>query len=333
VWERTRAGAASTMAAMRAFGIDEFGSWGCFDDLPEPEPEAADVRVRVHAAAVNPLDWSIASGRLHARVKEEVRRRFPMALGMDLSGVVEQVGPDVSGLAVGDEVFGLPGKPFFGSGAFAELAVATAGSVARKPPAIDHVGAAAIPMAAMTALTAMDIADPQPGQTVLVVRAAGGVGSFVVQLAALRGATVIAVARSANAGYLRGLGASDVIDYERSDAVYPSEVDALVDLLGDRHQLPRLLAGVRRGGRAALVSALPHDLLAERQIEAEYVMAVCTTERLEGIATLVATGQLRLPAIRTYPLEQAAEALAEMQRGHVRGKLVLTIQVVGGGGS
>src|SRR5262249_32580272 len=99
---------------MRAFGIADFGSWGHFDDLPEPLPEAADVRVRVRAAGVNPVDWNIASGKLHSRVKEEVRKRLPIALGMDLSGVVEAVGTDVTGLAVGDEVFGLPGKPFFG---------------------------------------------------------------------------------------------------------------------------------------------------------------------------------------------------------------------------
>jgi NADPH:quinone reductase-like Zn-dependent oxidoreductase len=310
---------------MRAFGIDEFGSWGCFDDLPLPAPEAADVRVRVRAAGVNPVDWNIASGRLHPRVKEEVRKRLPLALGMDLSGVVEEVGAEVRGLAAGDEVFGLPGKPFFGCGSFAELVVASATSVALKPPALDHLGAAAIPMAAMTALSAMDLVDPQPGETVLLVRAAGGVGSFAVQMAALRGARVIAVARSVNADYLRGLGAADVIDYERDDAVYPYDVDVLVDLLGDRDQLPRLLAGVRRGGRAACVRVPPEDVLTDRQIKADMIMAACTTQRLDSIASLIATGQMKLPAIRAYPLHQAAEALAEVQRGHVRGKLVVTV--------
>ncbi|HXM58270.1 MAG TPA: NADP-dependent oxidoreductase [Candidatus Dormibacteraeota bacterium] len=310
---------------MRAFGIVDFGSAGVFDDLPEPELETTDVRVRVRAAGVNPLDADMASGRLHRRPKEEVRKRFPLALGMDLSGVVEAVGADVQGLAVGDEVFGLPGKPFFGCGAFAELAVASAATVARKPPEIDHVGAAAMPMAAMTALTAMDLVDPQPGETVLVVRAAGGVGSFAVQMAALRGATVLAVARSANADYLRDLGAAGLIDYERDDAVYPSDVDVLVDLLGDREQLPRLLAGVRPGGRAACVTVPPEDVLTDRRITAQTIMAMCTTERLGSVAGLVAGGRMRLPAIRTYTLDRAADALAEVRRGHVRGKLVVTV--------
>lgn len=310
---------------MRAFGIDDFGSWAGFDDLPEPIPEATDVRVRVQAAGVNPVDWNIASGRLHPRVKEEVRKRFPLALGMDLSGVVDEVGAEVKGLAVGDEVFGLPGKPFFGCGSFAELAVVAATSVAVKPPAIDHVGAAAIPMAAMTALTAIDIVDPQPGDTVLMIRAAGGVGSFAVQMATLRGATVHAVARSANADYLRGLGAAEVIDYEQDDAVYPAEVDILVDLLGDRAQLPRLLARVRRGGRAACVTPPPDDVVSDRQIKAEMIMAVCTTPRLESVADLIASGRMKLPAIRTYSLDRGAEALAEIRQGHVRGKLVVTV--------
>src|SRR2546423_9951797 len=111
---------------MRAFGIADFGAWHHFDDLPAPAPEATDVLVRVRAAGVNPVDWNIASGKLHSRVKEEVRGRLPFALGMDLSGVVVAAGADVRGLAAGDEVFGLPGKPFFGCGAFAELAVASA---------------------------------------------------------------------------------------------------------------------------------------------------------------------------------------------------------------
>jgi NADPH:quinone reductase-like Zn-dependent oxidoreductase len=171
----------------------------------------------------------------------------------------------------------------------------------------------------------MDVVEPQRGEMVLIVRAAGGVGSFAVQMAVLRGATVLTVARSANAGYLRGLGAAGVIDYEREDAVYPADVDVLIDLLGDRDQLPRLLAMVRRGGRAACVRVPPEDMLSERQITAEMIMAGCSTERLDGVAGLVASGQVRLPAISTYPLERAADALAEMQRGHVRGKLVVTV--------
>src|SRR2546430_160542 len=188
---------------MRAFGIADFGAWHHFDDLPAPAPEATDVLVRVRAAGVNPVDWNIASGKLHSRVKEEVRGRLPFALGMDLSGV----------------------------------------------------------------------------------------------------------------------GPADVMDYERSDAAYPNDVDVLVDLLGDRQQLPGLLRRVRRGGRAAVVRVPPEDVLSDRQITAETIMAVCTTERLTSVASLVASGRMQLPAIRTYPLRDAAEAPDEGRRGHVRGQL------------
>jgi NADPH:quinone reductase-like Zn-dependent oxidoreductase len=313
---------------MRAFALDDFGDDGSVRDLPEPEPGAGDVRIRVRAAGVNPLDAAIAKGRVHPRVKEVIQQRFPLVLGMDLSGVVERVGTDVGSVAAGDEVYGLPGKPFFGSGAFAELAVASALTIARKPASIDHECAAAVPMGAITAMTAMDIADPRSGDTVLVVRAAGGVGSFVVQMAAARGARVIAVARGVNAGYLADLGAAEVIDYERADpveAVGPGGVDVLVDLLGGRASLERLLGVVRDGGRAACVNRPPEDVLAARSISAEVIMAAASTERLAHVARLLDEGSLRLPAIQAFPLERTGEALRESERGHVRGKLVVTV--------
>jgi NADPH:quinone reductase-like Zn-dependent oxidoreductase len=313
---------------MRAFALDEFGDAGSVRELPDPELDAGDVRIRVRAAGVNPLDAAIARGRIHQRVKEVIQQRFPLVLGMDMSGVVDRVGAGVRTVAAGDEVYGLPGKPFFGSGAFAELAVASALTIARKPQSVGHEGAAAVPMAAMTAMTALDIADPGPGDTVLVVRAAGGVGSFVVQMAAGRGARVIAVARGVNAGYLTGLGAAEVIDYERADpveAVGPNGVDVLVDLLGGRASLERLLGVVRAGGRAACVSRPPEEVLAARGISAEVIMAEASTDRLGRVARLLDEGALRLPAIRTFPLERAADALRESERGHVRGKLVVTV--------
>jgi NADPH2:quinone reductase len=205
--------------------------------------------------------------------------------------------------------------------------VASALTIAAKPASVDHCAAAAVPMAAMTALTAMDITLPAEGDTVLVVRAAGGVGSFAVQMAAARGARVIAVARAANAEYLRGLGAAEVIDYEVADPVdvvrsgYPGGVDVLIDLLGGRPGLDRLLGVVRDGGRAACVSGPPDDLLAGRGIAAGVIMAEVTSDRLAAVARLLDEGA----AVRVFPLEQALEALQESGRGHVRGKLVLAI--------
>jgi NADPH:quinone reductase len=316
---------------MRAFALDDFGGSATLRYMPAPMPEEGDVRVRVMAAGVNPLDSAIARGAISPRVKEVMRARLPLVLGMDVSGIVDLLGPGVNTVAVGDEVYGLPGKPFFGCGTFADLAVVSASTIAHKPASLCHREAAAVPMAAMTALTAMDIVQPLEGETVLVVRAAGGVGSFVVQMCAARGAHVIAVARAANADYLRGLGATQVIDYERTDptmaaaALHPGGLDVLVDLLGGRDALTRLLGVVREGGRVACVSKPPDDLLAAQRIRAEVIMAVATTDRLAQVARLLDTGALRLPAIRSLPLDRALEALEESGRGHVRGKLVLTL--------
>jgi len=316
---------------MRGFALDDFGATGSVRDLPEPLLEEGDVRVRVRAAGVNPLDWAIATGAVHRRVKEAMQGRFPLVLGMDLSGTVERVGPGVRTVAVGDEVYGLPGKPFFGGGSFAELAVVSALTIAPKPASLPHRDAAAVPMAAMTALAAMDIALPGDGDTALIVRAAGGVGSFAVQMAAARGARVIAVARGVNATYLRGLGAAEVIDYERADPVdemrsrHPGGVDVLIDLLGARGGLERLLGAVRDGGRVACVTAVPDALVAARGIAAQTIVADASSERLAEVARLLDEGTLRLPAIRSFPLERAAEALFECGRRHVRGKLVLTV--------
>jgi NADPH:quinone reductase len=316
---------------VRAFVLDDFGGTASVREVPEPKAGAGDVRVRVRAAGVNPLDGAIAAGSISSRVKEVLRERLPLVLGMDVSGVVDQVGPGVDGVVPGDHIYGLPGKPFFGSGTFAELAVVSAATVAPKPETVEHGDAAAVPMAAMTALTAMDVVEPRAGETVLIVRAAGGVGSFAVQLAAARGAHVIAVARGVNAGYLRELGAAEVIDYERADPVEVvaaqagGGVDVLVDLLGGRAALARLLGVVREGGRVACVSPAPADALAARSLSAEVIMALATTERLAHVAHLLDQGRLRLPAIRRLPLEQAFQALVESLKGHVRGKLVLTL--------
>jgi NADPH:quinone reductase-like Zn-dependent oxidoreductase len=316
---------------MRAFALDDFGGSATLRDMPAPMPEEGDVRVRVLAAGVNPLDSAIARGAISPRVKEAMRARLPLVLGMDVSGIVDLLGPGVDTVAVGDEVYGLPGKPFFGCGTFADLAVVSASTIAHKPASLCHREAAAVPMAAMTALTAMDIVQPLEGETVLVVRAAGGVGSFVVQMCAARGAHVIGVARAANVDYVRGLGAAEVIDYERTDpalaaaAHHPEGLDVVVDLLGGREALTRLLGVVREGGRVACVSRPPEDVVAARRIRAEVIMAVATTDRLARVARLLDTGELRPPEIRSLPLDRALEALEESGRGHVRGKLVLTL--------
>jgi NADPH:quinone reductase len=187
---------------MRAFAVDTFGAPGSVHSVAIPQPDPGHVLVEVHAAGVNVMDPMYTAGW----IKDYMEHRFPLVPGIDLSGVVQSVGPDVTGFAVGDEVFGVSAKPFVGEGTFAEYSSVPASGLAHKPAGLSHAEAAALPHAALTALAAVDAADPQAGQVVLVVGATGGVGTIASQLAADRGASVVAVTPARRApsrlGYL-----------------------------------------------------------------------------------------------------------------------------------
>src|SRR5215212_7856978 len=177
---------------MRAITLESFDSAPTLQDIPTPQIAPNEVLVRVHASSVNPIDGAIAAGML----KDMVEHEFPVVLGRDFSGVVEQAGSDVSGLSVGDEVFGfVPGMgPTVHNGSWAELITVPESVATRKPDDIDVASAGAAPLAAITALSALDALGVSEGDTVLIVGANGGVGSFAVQLATEAGATVIAPA-------------------------------------------------------------------------------------------------------------------------------------------
>jgi NADPH:quinone reductase-like Zn-dependent oxidoreductase len=312
---------------MRAFAIDRFGERGSVRELAVPEPEAGEVLVRVKAASVNAIDWMVAKGFL----KDRVEHRFPLIPGVDVSGVVERVGTGVDGFAAGDVVYGFSMKPFFGAGTFAEFTALPAGGIAPRPSSVDDEGAAALPHTALTAISSVEVVDPQDGQVVLVVGASGGVGSSVTQLAARRGAHVVAVTRAKNAEYVRSLGASETIDYTTGDLLelvrsrHPGGVDAIIDLASDAASLTRLSELVRAGGRVvSSAGAADAAALGQRGLQGVNVNRA-SPDRLTDLTRLIEDRQLRLPAIRVYPLEQAADALAESERRHVRGKLVLTV--------
>jgi NADPH:quinone reductase-like Zn-dependent oxidoreductase/nitrite reductase/ring-hydroxylating ferredoxin subunit len=312
---------------MRAYAIDEFGQKGSVRELETPEPGEGEVLLRVHAAGVNPFDSAVVNGY----VKDYMDHRFPLIPGMDVSGTVEAIGPGVDGFAVGDEVYGIAQKPFQGAGSFAEYVTAPADSVAAKPASVDHRGAASLPLAALTALTAVEAVDPGEGKAILIVGATGGVGSFATQLASRAGARVVAVARGKNADYARSLGASDVIDYTAGDLVdlvrtsVSDGLDAVIDLAGDAAVVTRLADLVHPGGRVvSAAGAADADALEQRGLRGGQVSRA-GLDRLGELAGLIDSSRLRLSEIRTYALDQAGEALDEQGTSHVRGKLVIDV--------
>lgn len=313
---------------MRAFSVEAFGEPGSIRDLPTPDPAEGEVLVRVGVAGINPVDNAVIRGYL----RDMMEHRFPLVPGADASGVVDAVGEGVVHWSPGDEVFGVVGKASMGGGTLAELVTMSAGTIARRPAAVDRQAAAALPLSGVTALAMIDALALEAGQTVLAIGATGGVGSYFVQLARGRGARVVAVCRAENAEYARGLGAQDVIDYRASDVAdalrsrYPGGIDAIADLHGDRAGVARLAEQVRAGGAvASAVGAADEEALASRGVRAANVAGLATTASLEALARMLEAGDLVNPEIRSYPFAEAGEALAAVATGHVRGKLVVEI--------
>jgi NADPH:quinone reductase-like Zn-dependent oxidoreductase len=313
---------------MRAIAEDEFGGPVTLMNLPIPEIGADEVLLRVRAAGVNPFDWKVADGIL----KDEKEHHFPLILGFDAAGVVEQVGADVTRLFEGDEVYGYLSKPVMGMGTYAEHVGAPAVIVAKKPESVGFAEAAALPTPALTAMDLVDAVDLGDGETVLIVGATGGVGSYAVQLAARRGARVIATARQANEAFVRELGATETIDHTREDlaetmrAAYPDGIEAIIDVVSGPEVLSRMAGLVKEGGRIATsVYAADVEILAERSIKATNIGMQPDAPRLEELSWMVDAGEISVRLERALPLERAREALEDSRTGHVRGKIVLLL--------
>ena len=313
---------------MRTIAEQKFGGPVALMDLPTPEVGSGEVLIRVRAAGVNPFDWKVADGEL----RDVLEHRFPLVLGFDAAGVVERVGAGVTELAEGDEVYGYLFKPMIGGGAYAEYVTAPAAIVARKPESVSFTEAAALPVPGLTAMDLVDAVDPKEGETVLIVGATGGVGSYAVQLAARRGARVIASARRANEAFARELGASETVDHTRGDLVgavrmtHPGGIEAIIDVVSERDRLGRLAELVKEGGRiASSVYAAEVESLAQRGIKATNVGVHPDARRLEELSRMVGAGELTVRLERALPLEKAPEALEESRTGHVRGKIVLLV--------
>lgn len=291
-------------------------------EVPRPEPGISQVLVRVHAAGVNPTDWSHRAFPIFLGAP-------PFTLGWDVSGVVEATGFGVTLFQPGDEVFGMLPYPH-GVGSHAEYVTAPTRAFANKPENVDHVQAAALPLAALTAWQALnDTARLEAGQRVLIHAAAGGVGHLAVQIARARGAYVIGTASARNHDLVRGLGADEMIDYQATDfATAVSDVDVVLDTVGGDYPA-RSLRTLRRGGVLVGLLPLPAEVVAEaaeRGIRAQVMLCEADRAGMNALAALVTRGQLRPVIAGTFPLADAADAHALGDAGHVAGKIVLTMR-------
>ena len=313
---------------MRAFALDVFGQPGSIHDLPDPEPAEGEVRVRVAAAALNPFDNFVLQGYL----KDKMEHRFPLIPAGDLAGTVDALGPKVNGFSVGDPVFGVTGKMVLGEGTLAELATASAGTIAKRPKSVRDAEGAALALAGVSALMSVEAAAPKRKDVVVVVGASGGIGSYAVQLARLQGAHVIGVTSKANTEYVKSLGADEVIDRTSADvletlkAKHPDGVAAIIDTGSDAPSLARLSEAVRKGGAVtSMKGAAAVEELAKRGVNGVNISTQVTTERLEQLAELAADGKVKAPRIREFPLEQADAAFKLLGQGGAGGKLVVKI--------
>ena len=289
-----------------------------YEDAPVPTTKTTEVLVRIRATSVNPWDYKLASGAFRNFVPMD----FPYIPGGEFAGVVESVGANVNNVKAGDAVFG--NCPF---GSYAEFVAAPGESVAAMPTNLTPVQAASVPLAAQTAWQGLfDHGHLEAGKSVLIHGAAGGVGSFAVQLAHWKGAKVIATASAANADYVKALGADQVIDYKTTHfETVVKDADLVLDLLGGETQT-RSFAVLKPGGRLIATSQPPDQQLASRhKVRATMMQMKPSIDRLKQLAELLDAGKVKTEVTKTFPLSQAKEAWEYSMTGHARGKIVLEI--------
>ena len=288
------------------------------ETAPTPEPQSGEILVRVHAAGVNPVDYKIRNG---GYVAED---RLPLTLGRDISGVVERCGPGIEEFKPGDAIYALltPDR-----GGYAEFVAVKAADCAAKPECLDHVQAAAVPLAALTAWQGIfDHGGLSAGQRILIHGAAGGVGHFAVQFAKARGATVYATCSGRDIDFVQSLGADDAIDYknQRFEDI-ARDIDLVYDLVaGDTQE--RSWSVLRESG--IIVSTLQQpskEKAAEHKARGAYYLTEPNGTELAEIGRLIDAGAVRVEVGKVFPLRRAADAERALEEEHVRGKVVLKV--------
>ena len=300
---------------MKAVQFSRFGGPDVLEvvELPDPHPDAGQVRIAVRAAGINPVDWKVRSGAMGGDL--------PQTTGREVAGIVDEVGDGVTDAKPGDRIFGFTA----GGGGAAQFALSS--DYAPIPPTLDFVDAAVLPVAVETAVRTLDLLGVGSGTTVLINGAAGGVGSAAVQIARARGARVIGTASENNHDYLRSLGAEPTTYGEgleqRVRELAPDGVDAALDAAG-AGELPALVELTGSPDRVVTIA----DFLGAQETGVEFSGGMGTARAvhaLSEIGDLIEAGEFTLPVSEAFPLDRIAEAHELSQRGHVRGKLVLLV--------
>lgn len=310
---------------MKAVRIHNYGETNilALEEAPQPVPASDEILIRVHAAGVNPVDVKIRAGYL----KDVLPLALPATPGCDVSGVVETIGEQVTEFQKGDEVYAMVGGRM---GAYAEFATAKSSAVARKPQSINHEQAAAVPLAALSAWQSLfDHANLSSGQKVLIHAAAGGIGTFAVQFAKWKGATVIATASAKNQDFLRQLGADVTIDYLQNrfeDEV--TDADVVIDAVGG-DTLTRSFDALKPGGTlVVLVEDQATSEVLEKYGAAatiKVLRAQTSGQQLAEIARLIDAGTVKVFVDEIFPLAAASQAHEKIAARHTRGKIVLQV--------
>ena len=292
------------------------------------DPSEGKVLVKVKAAGVNPTDWKISEGYMQQIMPLE----FPATLGWDFSGIVEKAGAGVSDIKQGDEVYGQSSVVMGGSGTFAEMALANADNIARKPITLSHEEAAGLPTVGVSAWQALvDVIGLSKGQKILIHGGAGGVGSIAIPLAKYIGAYVATTVSGKDKQFVKEeLGADEIIDYKTQtfeDVLSSHDYDAVLDTVGGE-TYSRSFKILKRGGTGIIVSTLeqPNQELMEKfGVKAIFVFSQVNRERLTKLAQWVDQNNVRVNVDKMFPLDDAAKALEYQKDGHPRGKVVLAI--------
>ncbi len=303
---------------MKAIRIHQYGGPEVLAQVEtqRPTPGPNEVLIKVQAAAVNPVDWKLRAGI----VKDIFPLTFPSTLGWDVSGTVEETGADVTRFKRGDEVYAL-----VEGGGYAEYAAAREAIVSRKPRTLDHVQAAAVPVAGVTAWQALfEVAQLTAGQKVLIHAAAGGVGNFAVQFAKARGAYVIGTASWKNQAFLHELGVDKAVDYQNTrfeETV--RDVDVVLDTIGGETQ-ERSFKVLKKGGILISIVQPPSQELATKYgVRALFYGAHASSSDLTEIGKLIDSGKVKTVVETVLPLAEVRRAHELIQSGHTRGKIVL----------